>query len=58
MTQDPFSMWDEAAGSVGDLLGDGPPGVGVELDFPLETEPEEIRVLDADGRLVGVIDLS
>ena len=51
MTQDPFSMWDEAAGPVGEFLGEGPPNVGVELDFPLESEPEEIEVRDAEGRV-------
>lgn len=58
MTQDPFSMWDEPGGSAGDFLGDGPPGIGVDLDFPLEAEPEEVEVLDVEGRVVGVIDLS
>ena len=58
MTQDPFSMWDDVADSEGSFLGDGPPAVGVELDFPLQIEPEEVEVLDAAGRVVGVIDLS
>jgi hypothetical protein len=58
MTQDPFSMWDEPAGSVGDFLGDGPPAGGVELGFPLETELEVLEVLDAEGRVIGTIDLS
>jgi hypothetical protein len=57
MDQDPFAMLDDVAGSLGDFLGD-PPGGGVELDFPLEAEPEEVLVLDSEGCVVGVIDLS
>lgn len=58
MTQDPLSLWDEPGGSLDDFLGDGPPSSGFEIDILLTAEPEELRVIDAEGRLVGVIDLS
>jgi len=58
MTHDPFSMWDEPGGSFGDFLGDAPPSTGIDLGYPLSAEPEEVEVRDAEGRIVGTIDLS
>jgi len=58
MTQDPFSMWDDPPATAGELLGELAPSVGVDVGFSLDPEPEEVEVLDADGRVIGVIDLS
>jgi hypothetical protein len=58
MAQDPQAFFNDLDDAADFAFGDRPAAAGAGYFELLTTEPEEITVRDAYGRVIGVIDLS